>query len=132
MTTPLIDPFAATVAEPAEREKTSWSKRQAPQWLTVRAGAMLLAMGGRAPHAVMAAMAEQHVNGSRSATRRMQLAMKPLRDAGVAVRHEDTWYAPNLADLAAWVADAFEYREDLGCGNDPELPAALRAPARAA
>ncbi len=131
MTSSLTNPFVAPAPAPA-RQKNSWASRQVPQWLTVRAGALLLSLGGRAPHDLMVEIAAQYCAGTRSPTQRMQVAMKPLRDAGVAVRHEDTWYAPSLADLAAWVADAFEYREELGCADDPELPAALRAAAVAA
>ncbi len=78
------------------------------------------------PHAAALASAEAVRAGGRHPQRMVAEAMRPLAHAGVALRHEDTWFAPNLADLAAWVADGAEYREDSGTAVNPELPPELR------
>jgi hypothetical protein len=54
---------------------------------------------------------------------RVREALRPLIELDVLVRVDDSWYASNMADLAAWLADAVEAREDAGMLVNPTIPA---------
>lgn len=103
----------------------SGAAKAAPSRITLRLGALLLAHWGELPQARAVEFAETVRSGGRSATRMVADGMRPLVHDGVAVRRGDTWYAPSLADLGAWIADGFEYREDADMAENPVLPPAI-------
>jgi hypothetical protein len=104
---------------------------KAPTRLTLRLGVLLMAAGGVLHQDLAVQVAEEQGTGSRTPARRLQEAMRPMRTDGVVLRVGDTWYAPDLPDLAAWVADAYAYRWDAGYGSNPVVPAEPPAAAAA-
>lgn len=101
---------------------------KAPGRLTLKLAAALLFHGGRFPHADAVAVAEAVRTGNRSLHRMVADAMRPLMADGVVVRRDDTWYAPSLADLGAWLADGLDYRDRAGLADDPAVPPAIPQP----
>lgn len=113
------------------------SNGERPGWLTppmsTRFAGLLIAYDGRVPHSALRALAVHHgyTGSARRADRAgsrgsviaavVQHAMAPLRRLNVADRHGDEWQVTNLADLAAWLADEMEERDDLGLrpGENP-------------
>jgi hypothetical protein len=105
-------------------------KDDPPGKLTLRVAAYVLACDGKVMHADLLAFLRPLVpnpdgmrRGKESRLARWtRQATVPLRKDGAIVRIGDCWYAPRLADLAAWLADGHEHREDAGMAYDPELP----------
>lgn len=102
--------------------------KEAPARLTLRLAALVLSNGGGLPHEIVLAYAEHVRTGAKKPAKMVSDAMRPLVRDGVIVRHEGDWCAPNLADLAAWIADGYEYREQAGHLDSPSVPAAIPAP----
>lgn len=93
-----------------------------PQRLTLALAALVLAHGGVVKHRLMVDIAERWAVGRRTPNEWVHKGTRGLRADGVLVRHGDTWYAPSLADLGAWVADGLAAREDAGYHDDPVVP----------
>lgn len=92
--------------------------------LTLRLAAGMFADGGVTTHRSLKRRAEATRSGQRNAVEMVRHAMRPLLDDKVVRRiDEATWYVPNLADLAAWIADAAEARERAGLLDPPPIPA---------
>lgn len=100
-----------------------------PSRLTLRLAALLMFNGGRVPDEEMLQAAAAVSNGQRrSLPSALMKAMRPLIDLNVAVlADDDVWYAPSLPDLAAWVADGYEAREDDGKTDGVPVPVQRRA-----
>lgn len=94
----------------------------APRLLAVRLAGALIAGAGRLDDA--AALAIANKVESRRPLKRIYDALIPLEADGVVVHIDDVWYAPNLGDLGAWLADAIEAREDAGMVDNPVIPRA--------
>jgi hypothetical protein len=93
--------------------------------VTLEAGALLLAHGGLLPNDDLARFLLRNKEVAEGEEKPMSQAgkiMRPLRLAGLTARIGGMWHAPSLADLAAWIADGYEERDDAGCGNDPPAP----------
>lgn len=58
----------------------------------------------------------------RTVQRRLRDAVAPLRRLGLVRLVDQTYYATNLADLCAWMADEWERREDAGLSVAPRIP----------
>jgi hypothetical protein len=110
-------------------------KDWAPNMLTLRLGSMLLANGGRMPDGMATALVPRSL--SRPGQRVVE-ALQPLIDDDVAFHADGAWYAINSADLAAWIADGYEAREDAGLDTGAPRPGDIpeqrgrRRPTRAA
>lgn len=88
-----------------------------PGKLSIKMAALLVAADGVVENEDLIDMAEWfgvegslplRRNGSGSGSRAANAvyrAMRPIRNAGLAVREGNTWKAANLVELAAWLAD---------------------------
>lgn len=103
------------------------SPHKVPSRLTLRLAAVLLSHGGEMTLQTAMDVANDCSTGYRKPSRRVSEALRPLRNDDVIVRIGDVFYAPNLADLAAWTADGFAYREDAGHAVTPRIPELARA-----
>lgn len=98
-------------------------------WLTVRLACALISSGaGRLADSSACSIALETC-GERRPGQRVREAMRPLLADDVVVHVDGVWYAPNVADLGAWLADALEAREDAGVLASPVIPAARSAAA---
>ncbi len=89
----------------------------APSRLTMRLAAALLMDEGVMRASKARSRAESWRTGDRSRSRGAELAreaMQPLVDDGLVVLAGGDWVAADLGDLAAWIADGMEAREDAG------------------
>lgn len=95
-----------------------------PRQATLRLAGVLLQSAGLIADAELRAFALTLTHGkpSRSPGDFLAKIVRPLLDDEVVVRRGDTWYAPSMADLAAWVADGWEAREAAGYLDDPDVP----------
>lgn len=103
-----------------------------PDRLTLVLAAFLLAHGG----VLEKVTAKGYIRMSRKVDceqwplrRLVGMAIRPLLDDGLVESVGDVWYVPDLTDLAAWLADGHEAREDAGMKVEPGIPAQRAAAA---
>lgn len=101
--------------------------QEPPSALTLRIGVQILAGNGVARHTALMTLAKEY-NPTKAWSvealgAHLSAATRPLRDAGVLVHRGERWYAPNVTDLAAWIADGYAEREDAGYAQNPRVPA---------
>jgi hypothetical protein len=106
-------------------ETPSRSTMKPPPRLTLSLAALLLSHDGvlRGSQAATYARKVREESNTRRMPREMVTdAMRPLVRDNVVVRVGEDWYAPDLADLAAWIADGFDARDDAGVLDNPAIP----------
>lgn len=94
----------------------------APTRLTLRLAAALLMEEGVLSFRAAKRRASSVLTGNRDAALVVNQSFRPLVDDKVVERIGDYWYAHNLGDLAAWIADGAEAREAAGIQINPPIP----------